>query len=410
MERYFNMKYVLYEAKRNLKWILLISIVLALLFTAYSYINIQKQRGNQRYGAYCELYVEYGQSNDIYLINDKNIDISSFTLPVVKSDAFFKSLSEDSEIKEKGITEDDLKTMIYPISKSGGTVIKISTAVPDSETAELLCKKAMQNAWDLYASRGFEVSAQHETEALGPVVIETKDDPDNAYETISYVIKTDEVLVSPKALLQKGIIGFVFGIIASWICIIGIFVFSDKIIYSDQIGENLGMKVLGSSQNDDCFQELYSNFIMNDLVENKLCFLALQKTDDCSGSFIKSFAEFMGDKGKNVLLLEPAVDDMDEELSIDDKGKFCFAGLDIRTLYDTDALNNIFDRLNSKFDYILINNGDVKKSPMGKVLWKYADAAVLAIKSNSNTIKELQMIKEKFEATGIPVIGCVFID
>ena len=410
MERDFNMKYVLYEAKRRLKWILLISIVLALLFAAYSYINIQKQKEAQRYGSYCELYVEYGQDNDIYLINDKNIDISSFTLPVVKSDAFFRSLSEDAEIKEKGITEEDIKTMVYSLSKSGGTVIKISTASPDSETAQLLCKKAMQNAWDLYASKGFEVSAQHETEALGPVVIETKEDPDNPYETIGYVNKTDEVLVSPMTLLQKGVIGFVFGFLLSLICIIGLFILRDRIVYQNQISENLGMKVLGSSQNDDCFQELYSNLIMNDLVENKLCFLTLQKSDDCSGSFIKGFAEFMGDKGKKVLLMDIDCDHTDEELLIDDKGKFCSAELNIRALYDQDALNNIFDKLDSEFDCVFINNDNAKKNPIGKVLCKYADGTVLVVKSNLNTIKELQLIKEEFEAAGTPIIGCVFLD
>ena len=409
MERYFNVKYVLYEAKRKLKWILLISIVFALLFTAYSYINIQKQRENQRYGAYCELYVEYGQSNNIYLINDKNIDISSFTLPVVKSDAFFKSLSEDSEIKEKKITEDDLKTMIYPISKSGGTVIKISTAASDSETAELLCEKAMQDAWDLYESKGFEVSAQHETEALGTVVIETEDDTENPHETISYVNKTNEIMISPIDLAIKGLVGFILGIIGALVCIIGIFFFSDKITYSEQIIENLELKLLSNSQNSSCFLELYSNLVMNDNIGNSLFFMSLQKSNS-GKTFLKSFIEFMGDKGNNVLLIDIEEDCSDKELHVYDKGKYSYGELNIKKLFDPNDFTAILDKLNHEYDYIFIECENVKNNPMAKLICKYVNGTVLVIESDLNTVRDISTTAEELVNLGVLVLGCIFVD
>lgn len=402
-EKEFNLKYVLYEAKKKILRLFLISIAVALLFTGYSYVNAKKQKENQQYGAFCELYVESSRIDTI------EVDMASFTLPVVESDAFMTNISNDQKIKERGITLKELEKMIYAFPKSGGTVIRISTVASDNKTAELLCKIAMKNAMALYSSKDFEVDVQHQVCALGSIAIETKDNLENPYEPITLVNKVNEVSITPLFLLKKSLEGFILGLIAALAYIGGVFVLSDKIIYAGQVSEELKMKLLYNSNNDNGFEELYSNLTMCGESVNKLCFLSLQKLNS-GNDFLEKYSQFMDAKGKKVVLIDVMDGGLDESLFLEERDGLCFGQLNSRALYDSSLLKKILDKLDSEFDCIFIENDNLKSNPAVKALCKYADGVVLMIESDSNKISDIETIESELDLAGGEVLGCAFLD
>ena len=70
-------------------------------------------------------------------------------------------------------------------------------------------------------------------------------------------------------------------------------------------------------------------------------------------------------------------------------------------------LRTRFSELREEFDYLLVDTPPMSSYPDAVLLGQLTDGIILVIGSNSTRCEPARIVKESFEAAGVPILGAV---
>lgn len=290
-----TMKQFIKEVIHKRKVLCIITILVAIGFCVYSYIDLKHQTKMQQFGAYGEIAVQNVSSEDA-------ADDSHREAVLLTNQEVMKAVVSDPIIEEYGFSIEDIKNKIY-VREVYGSLLKIYVVADTQEIASNICQAFVKMGGNYLLNQGVAIDIRESSESLGSVTVEKQDDNKYQGEQIPIIKPSVTASINFVGWLKRAITGLLFGLVLSSLGICIRFIFDGRIRYLDQINEDAHFLISETEMSDGEYLKLYS-YIVNSASKNSVVnFISLQHSDRVH-RFIRDFADFIGKYGIKVLVVK----------------------------------------------------------------------------------------------------------
>lgn len=434
MEKKISVKHLVHEILKHWKMGAIIGIIFALLLGGKTWMD-GKQQVEMTYASYGKLAIEKNVDNIVDvkgltdIIDDKEFESeviervdktitdvletqnnSDKHMSLLTSDVVLHSIEEDAAVKQAGVSIVDIRDMIYLTTLDNGRIIEINVVGSDEETVQLICTKLMQYGSEYFQNNDYTIERVQDATKTGTVTLELREnasDPRNKFAIITPVETVSAISLS--SLIKKAVFGFVGGLVIWCIIICAWFILRNRVVYADQIEEEVGLKLMGSSSHENIYSKIYSALFLGKSRLNTIAFASICQIKACD-DFTEGFIGMLSNAGKKVLLVEYVKEHNEmNELAVEERGGYAYAAINDAILIRNNGDKAIIEAVRNGYDLVLIKCGDINANPMAKLASFYADETVLMIEPNTVKVRDLVSAKESFAEADEKIAGVVWI-
>ncbi len=434
MEKQINIKHLIREILKHWKLGIVVGIVFALLLGGKAWMDGNQQM-DMTYASYGKLMVEKNVDNIVDVkglteiiddeefedevfkrVNDTISDVldsqdnSEKHMSLLLSDAVLSAVKEDSEVKKEDVSAADIRDMIYLTALDNGNILEINVVGDEEDIAQLICTKLMQHSSEYFQSNDYTVESMQDATKLGTVTLELREstsDPRNKLAIITPVAPTASFSMS--SLIKNAILGFAGGVIIWCVIICAWFIVRNRVVYDEQIEEEIGMKLLGKSSQGNIYGNIYSALFLGKSTLNPVAFASMQPVKAYDG-FVEGFVQMLSSAGKKILLVEYVKgQNGGNELAVELQNGYSYAGINDAVLIHNNGVDAAIDTVRNDYDLVLIKCGDIKENPMARLAGSYADETVFLLEADTVKVRDMVSAKASFAEAGEKIAGVVWM-
>lgn len=437
MEREINLKYLFHEIWNKKKSIICIGIVLAVLYSGYSWMSAAKHETVQDYAAEAQLYLEKNVDNVVdtseleKFIDDKEFESEVYSkinetindifkaqnlietnIAFLECDEVLTQVVNDSELKNEKISIDEFRKMLYLRGKENGAIIDVNVVAKSETLSELLCSKLIEYGVQYLEKEDYSVSITKEATSMGAVMVELRESTADPRDKQAIITETTEVdnSIAVTSVVKDIILGFAAGVILMCVYSCVKYILLDKLVYAEEIEEYVGMPVIARGLQDKDYWGMYSNL---NSVNNGLTavhFISLKPLNGMA-EVVEKFAGVLSRIEKNPLIIEYVRQDVNDlaDMAVVDKGNYKYTQISDMQMLRDNYIEGMLSSLKEQYDFIIFATDDVEENPAAKVISQYTDITTIVIEKDTVKRKVLHKQKCEFETMNIKVSGVVFI-
>lgn len=404
MEKGFRLRYFYYELIRNLKYVIIFTIIGTVLSAGFCVYSIKKPN-DTKFCSFGELLISNYKVINSDNESDEQKKLNEVYTSIIESDSVLEDVLiglSDSE----AITINDLRDNIY-ISAKSEQVIRINVVMDNQELAQTIADLLIEESKDYFNDRNYHTEILRDATEMGEVVVNI-----NEGEAYIQVASQDrlEVLVFLKYIIAGALLG---AVLVYAMCILA-FIFKGKLWYKEQINDDLNLKVLGciDKEKPTDIKRIILSILGILATENKekniVNFIHLTDKYQYSGFIEQFIREFPLNGGR--LLIINVIKDVEKKSIL----KSRVNEIDIMTIEEMEIigqkkLDKILNDVSGKYDYIFCFGG--KLGQMQSVYYaNIVDTNFVVVEAGvaeiTQTYNELNMYTEK----QIDISGAILIN
>lgn len=415
MYREITISQFIHEIMNKIRFILIGTLLIAILFTAYSCFDLKRQSTPQKYGAYGELYIvkeihntTRNELNDISSIEEAEFYFRDI-IPMLTGNEVLGKVLEDPSLQASELSIEELRKMIYIREKYDNRVINISVVSENKKLARTICECLIKYGVEYFHSNDFIVEVRVSATSLGAVSLEAQESKDVQGEKIYIVQPTANISLSAFEIVKRIIVGLIFGGLICTVIICIRFIFDDKIVYWEQIPENI--ELLCKSMEKEGYLNLCSALFADSAEKQTISFVNSGHAS-LGEKFVEEFIKLLSTMGKNVLVLEytPSVcKAMDDSFTIKRMSGYSKAKIADAHIMNNLLMQQTIEDVKRTYDVIFLKCDDINAFPLGKLAAVRTDKAVFIVESGKTKIKELREMYKFLVDANVTIVGSVFL-